>query len=238
MFVFLPAGDHPTDLRAALRRVGLETLHDDGLSLERCEVLANGPDGGSGTVIGWGRPNTLTAYRKDSQEWHRCAPCGDLAGGRAWIGWDKSDPPTPENLARKVQLSGERIKLADGREWLIPIARQLPKIMGLDPESGRVASVVAPQYRAFLEEAWATLATFVDREGKIYIEYEPGFAAAVRVLSMNYRMTRDLAAVLGMIGDSDLWTIPATCCEAAAMADLLQKKSLFASDSTDSGVPD
>ena len=45
-------------------------------------------------------------------------------------------------------------------------------------------------------------------------------ALAVRVLAMNYRLTRDVAAAVGMIGDDDLWTIPSTACEAAAMVDL------------------
>jgi len=237
MFVYIPAGNHPADLRAVLRSVGLEALHDDGLSLEKSEVLANGPDGGAGFVIGWGAVGRLTAYRPDRQEWHRCAPCGELPGGRAWIGWDTSERPTPAILARSKQLPGEGVLLADGHEWLIPIATQLPRIMGLDPETGRVSSVVAPQYKPFLEDAWQTLASFVDRQGKIYVEYEPGFAAAVRVLSMNYRITRDLASVLGIISDSHLWTIPATCCEAEAMADLAQKKSLSASDCIASGEP-
>jgi hypothetical protein len=237
MFVYIPAGNHFADLRAVLRSVGLEALHDDGLSLEKSEVLANGPDGGAGFVIGWGAVGRLTAYRPDRQEWHRCAPCGELPGGRAWIGWDTSERPTPAILARSKQLPGEGVLLADGHEWLIPIATQLPRIMGLDPETGRVSSVVAPQYKPFLQDAWNTLASFMEKSGEVTIDHETGFAAAVRVLAMNYRVCRDLVAVLGIVADSHLWTIPATACEAAAMVDLLQKKSLSESPSIASGGP-
>lgn len=236
MYVYIPEYAGPKGIEA-LRSVGLETLHDDGRSLEHREILNNGPDGRSGILFGWGALGKMTAYLPASQEWIRCTPCGDLPGGRAWIGWDKDAPPSPETLARKKQLAGEHLLLADGREWLIPVAQHLPKLMKLSQETGQVTSVVAPQYKAFLQDAWNTLAKFMERDGEVYIDYQVGFSAAVRVLAMNYRICRDLADALGILGDNELWTIPSTACECAAMLDLLQKKSLSASDFIASGAP-
>jgi hypothetical protein len=236
LLVYVPNSPETSPLET-LKRVGLYELHDEGPACVGAAVNGHGPDGGGGALFGWPGIGEVLAMNLERQEWHALKPHGDLPGGRAWIGWDKSKPPTPETLARKRQLSGEILRLEDGNEWLVPIASQLPKRIGIDEATGRIAGVVAPKYREFFDLAWGVMAKFMDRgDGKIAIEWEEGFPAAVRILAMNYRLTRDLADVLGIIGDQLIWKIPATCCEAVAMADLVQKKRHHESDSIGNGV--
>lgn len=232
LFVYLPAyvGRRTLD---ALKSVKLETLHDDGLTLEFADVLENGPDGGAGVIAGWGELGKITAYRPASQEWNKVvkqtlADGTVLDAGRAWIGWDRDDPPTPENLLRRKQLGGEFVKLDDGREWLIAVAEQLPKRCRLS-EDGTLAMTVTPFYRDFYDYAYAVLGRYTEQAGEVYIDYEYGFDACTRILAMNYRVSRDLVSVLGLIGSRELWSVPATCCEVAALYQLVEKKNRSAS---------
>lgn len=234
MLVYVPNTSEVNPLET-LRRVGLYELHDDGLGCMGAAVNAHGPDGGGGALIGWpGRGETL-AMNLERQEWHAVKPHGDLAAGRAWIGWDKSNPPGPETLRRQKQLGGDLLRLADGCDWLVPVASQAPKKMGID-DLGHVAAVMAPQYQPFFQMAFDALASYVQSNGTVLCPYEESFDVCVRILAMNYRMTRDLANALGLIDSRSLWTIPATTIEAAALVDLTQKKRTPESDSITSGV--
>lgn len=235
MFVYVPNTSEVNPLET-LRRVGLYELHDDGLGCMGAAVNAHGPDGGGGALIGWpGRGETL-AMNLERQEWRECNPRGEFPKGRAWIGWNRDLPPCPLTLRRKKQVGGELLRLADGREWLIPIASQAPRRMGRD-STGHVSAIMLPQYEAFFQSAWEALNLFVDKGGQVFVPYEQGFEAAVRILAMNYRITEELATELSLIDDIHLWEIPKRACEAPAVADFTQKKRVQDGDCITSGEP-
>lgn len=77
-----------------------------------------GPDGKSGVIVA--NPGSVKApqmrYVADKQTWCNC--------GEYYCGVWNDAIPSPEDLARKEQLPGEYLELADEREWLIPIARR------------------------------------------------------------------------------------------------------------------
>jgi hypothetical protein len=88
------------------------------------EVKSHTPDGNDGLIFG--DEARLKPYhvlmRMEEQEWRRL-PDRD---GRPplWIGWWKESPPTPDALARKRQLPGPEVSLADGAMWKIPLVRR------------------------------------------------------------------------------------------------------------------
>lgn len=228
LFVYLPAyvGRRTLD---ALKSVKLETLHDDGLTLEFADVLENGPDGGSGVIAGWGELGKITAYRPASQVWHKVvkqtlADGTVLDAGRAWIGWDRDDPPTPENLARRKQMTGSRLRLADGHEWLIPIARHLPMLLGLaDDET--VSRTVIPQYRKFWQDSYGMLTHFTTESAEVGIDPVVGIDYCASALAVNYRMNRDLASCLSLLDSHLFWEIPKIVCEYDKLAEWVEKKN-------------
>ena len=77
------------------------------------------PDGGPGLLIGCAGTET-PGFSADDQTW---IDCGDA---EYWIGFQTADPPGPSDLARDDQLPGDRIRLGDQRQWLIPNATMLP----------------------------------------------------------------------------------------------------------------
>jgi hypothetical protein len=227
LLVYVPNSPETSPLET-LKRVGLYELHDEGPACIGAAVNGHGPDGGGGALFGWPGIGEVLAMNLERQEWHECSD-------QAWIGWDRTRPPTPDTLKRKKQLGGYLLKLADDREWLIPAASQAPRRMGLDKQR-HVSAVMLPQYQIFFEAAWKALNSFIDEKGKMLIpNVEESFAAAVRILAMNYRMAGELATVLGIINHPHLWEIPKTCCEAPLVADFIQKKRARDMVSTSSG---
>jgi hypothetical protein len=227
LLVFIPDAPETNPLET-LKRVGLYDLHDDGLACMGAAVLGHGPNGGGGALIGWPGVGETLAMDLARQEWHEVSE-------QAWIGWQIGRRPTPDTLKRKKQLGGYLLRLADDRDWLIPAASQAPRRVGYDKQR-HVSAVMLPQYQLFFEAAWKALNSFIDTGGKALIpDVEESFAAAVRILAMNYRLTGELATVLGLLTNMHLWEIPRACCEAPLVADFIQKKRASDLASTFSG---
>jgi hypothetical protein len=109
---YLPSrsqGLKPAEARAA----GLDYAIDDRLT---AVDVVRGPDGGRGVLIA--NPNCISAAecanRPDQQTW---------AKGPIWIGMAAASRPGPASLARTRQLGGHVVRLLDGADWIVPIAR-------------------------------------------------------------------------------------------------------------------
>jgi len=63
-------------------------------------------------------PNQKQGYFKKHQKWNK------FFDGKLWVGYDSVKKPNPEFLKRKNAIPGYKIKLGDGNEWEIPIARR------------------------------------------------------------------------------------------------------------------
>lgn len=83
------------------------------------DIVADGLDGGAGVIIAErGFPAERLGYYPDRQTWRR------VPGTRYHVGVDRERMPRPEELARQRPVNGHLVRLADGREWLVPMAIQ------------------------------------------------------------------------------------------------------------------
>lgn len=156
-----------------------------------------------------------------------------------WLGKPKQGLITPAELGRPKQHPGTEITLADGQAWLIPLARQLPHVIGLD-DDGRLVGQVVAQYREFWDVAWRSLHWFVpDEAGRCAIDFESGFDLVVRALAVNYRVNRDVAAFLGLVSSDLFWPVARAVVEFDQISEVLaQKKTVPGQEpSSASGTP-
>ena len=140
------------------------------------------------------------AYSEQNQIWRK------RAKGAYWVGWEKASPPCPESLVRPKQLAGELVTLSDGRQWLIPTARQLPCILGIDDE-GNNESRLKPRYAEFYAQAEKALKEWCFGDGGM--PFFEGRDLCVRALALNYRINLDVADALNLIGTDNLWDVVA-----------------------------
>lgn len=125
------------------------------------QIVANGPDGGSGTLFGAGSycqsADRAGVYVGD-QTWRR-AP-----GATWWIGWYTAERPTPEELARSRQIPGENVTLGDGRLWHVPIARSC-----VDGDNGLPSPAVAlPRKMDMTADGQWTIGGVLDQYAALY----------------------------------------------------------------------
>lgn len=165
-----------------------------------------GPDERPGIVFGdgaaWsGRENKVGHY-PETQTWHQ------IPKSEIWIGY--YELPTPDELARPKQLRGLPVELADGNQWLVPVARNfvesegdygfvcaLPSARKFDGEKWMTNGPI-PKYRLLWEIAtnWAeTISPSYDGNATVEDECE----GCVDVLSVNYRVHRAEISVIGLL---------------------------------------
>jgi hypothetical protein len=117
---------------------------------------------------------------------------------------------TPADLARNRQLPGLPVKLQDGQEWLIPIAKQLPHKIELDADGEPVRRILG-RYAAFYAEAGKYYDLLRGYRSGEPLTIAGAFAFAVEALALNYRINRDVADFLELFTEENiLWTIGAT----------------------------
>jgi len=112
-----------------------KVITDAGLSnifdgIDDISVSAyNGPGGGKCVLfMGAGGSSRKIKYLPDEQKWVKSK------NGKYWIGFYKDDPPTQSELARQKKLNGHSVKLTDGDQWQIPLARMAQGVSAL-PQS-------------------------------------------------------------------------------------------------------
>lgn len=183
-----------TSLGAGKREeAGLLHAFPDGTSFGARQVVS-GPAGLGGVIAA--PTDARGTYSPDEQEWHEISAA---SGRRRWCGWWKDAPPTPETLRREGQLPGEVVRMADGRDWLIPRAYEvdegqlhptLPAAMRRLPSGGWVRGDALPAYR----ELWS-VAERISESFPASYRYDD----VAIVLSGNYRIGPDEVGVLGLL---------------------------------------
>lgn len=172
-----------------------------------------GPGGtAQGVVVADARlPADRVGFWPDRQTWSK------VPGSTAWCGYYTDEPPTPEELLRAEPLPGHRVELADGRPWLVPVARgvaedgwyhTLPRQSVLDESGQWTRGDVVAKYGRLWETAcqwWDALnAATVESAGdaaRLVFDFAGIHDAAVVALSANYRLGRIEAALLGIFDD-------------------------------------
>jgi len=180
--------------------------------------VASGPDSHGGIIVAG--PNVPEAgYFSERQRWHRAL------GSHYHVGIYTDQPqPGPDDLARAKQVEGHPVTLADGNDWLAPVAREfhldasgepvasvsaLPVVSKLNDQGEWTEGDVLPQYAALwrVAEAWwdakrqvyDEAAAANAEEATISFDFHGGHERAVEALSTNYRLGPLEASVLGLL---------------------------------------
>lgn len=186
------------------------------------ETPGSGPNGSGGVVAYW--PVSLDqmplAFKPELQDWHDAGP--------VWLGRDKGQPVTPESLQRSKRHQGRDVVLADGQSWHVPIARQLPHLLGIGKPR------IHDLYKPFWERSVKALDWLgVTDDGVIWDipwndENSEGFQFACAALAVNYRVCPLVADWLGLFTADEvcriLETVTGDDC-IRRMFELEQKKS-------------
>jgi hypothetical protein len=192
-----------------LREVGLEQLLRDGDSMPMAvDVISNGPGGGGGIVFYWMRSTKLPGYHPEQQSWHAAKPdtSRNLPAARFYV---SVDGDTPDTLLRDeaARLPGYFAELADGREWAIPNSAMLPFLFGIG-DQGEIVRLPKRSVAPVAERmGWAfdSLERML-RDGA-EVPWEEGISYAAEMLSLNYRLNRELCLLLGLLDSQSVGRI-------------------------------
>lgn len=186
------------------------TVRLKGLTVDTaCSQLAGrGPGNLSGVILcalpTSGQAPRRIGYYPAEQKW---VPW--LDGSQVWIGWDPSEPPGPEDLARRERFPGHAVELADGNSYEIPVVRSpvtgrgtsLPCTMGWD-SAGAFEVRIKAEYRTAWDESERSATLFyggVADPGWRRIDYEEALRMCLRALSLNYRLGRLEQNAFGLV---------------------------------------
>lgn len=178
-------------------------------------VANSAPDGGAGVILADSARVPDIGHYRDRQEWAKIP--GNPAG--AWVGRYNDSPVEPKDLQRNEMLPGHEVRLADGSDWLVPVARAwgdfdgqigwseiLPQRTTLDDDGAWTTGAVVDRYAGIWETAcqyWDHFFDTASREGSgetasIAFDFPGERDAALQILAANYRLDRAEVALLGL----------------------------------------
>lgn len=211
-----------------LHRAGLGALlRPDDDQPVYADLVGVGPEQLPGQIVTWSpaRPT----YEPDRQEWFPAVPdpVRQLPGGRYWIGIDRGQPPTIDDLSRRTLVPGTASLLIDGTLWPIPSVLNLPCRLGLCPQTGRRLRTPKPEYddwRHETELAYGLVQRLLTG-GELPTDLDERFELAVRLMQLNYRLTREIAVRLGPLrSDEHELQVLYNALDRTALASLLDAK--------------
>ena len=194
---YLPGAQTATP--ADLRERGIHALH--GVSYDFLKTT-QGPDGSTGIVLFPAGGDHPKRCQPDAQHWQ---PCGSY-----WIGtWRDANPP-PAALERPELVQGHTVKLEDGNDWIIPVARRFPAGTALPvklllDDTGHWKAAGLERYAALTAAADHVYTAFL-------LDGEPLSLAdmadiAVQALACNYRLGRWECSALGILSSDNVQAI-------------------------------
>jgi hypothetical protein len=184
------------------------------------EELVAGPDGGRGMLWHWhadGDRQPMPLVRKDAQNWYECKPRGGLPKGRAWIGYETKNPPRPCDLERTKPHPGVPHCLADGREWTVPLVRELPQIIGFDDDGNVSSRFNVDRYQRVFDQTWEICERLSEAVAVSQASGEPArytvnrleyFQYVAELLGLNYRLNVDVLDAMGLMSTSETDVLP------------------------------
>lgn len=180
----------------------------------------------------------------DAQTWRK------IPNADAWCGYWVDDPPSPADVARTIVIPGRLVLLGDGREWLIPIARQvrevptgpepdaiaipaavcaLPSITDVDDTGRWVVGGLRPEYARLwaIACAWwdACLVGVFSSDGgdRVTVEFADTTESALIALRTNYRVDRIEVVALGLFDAKTTAQVLNALCDLEAATAILKK---------------
>lgn len=190
--------------RKAIAKAGLDIVI---VNDKFAKVPSKGPDGKGGVILAVHPDNpkgkkAKCGYYKDEQTWFETE--------KYWVGFDNASPPEPIDLERKEVIDGHEVKLLDGREFTIPIARTydmgttLPEALVLGKD-GKVVAEIIPRFVEIsakahrLADEWGYSEEEKPTEDREFETDEARFHLAVECLSINYRIGPVEASLLRLL---------------------------------------
>ncbi len=176
--------------------------------------IDSGPGGKPGVLLAAAGCH-LPDFDAESQKWY---PAGSEPDDKKyWFGFVTATPPTPDDLARDRQVPGNVVRLGDGRQWHVPIARNCPRSRGLSPEGFKTDDPL-PQYQKLFDmalEVWncydaiAAKMRLEKRDEEIpqeildgVIDSDREMEILVECLRTNYRLGEYEIRALGLFDDT------------------------------------
>jgi len=196
-----------------LSRVGLADLvpnssHSDQFTGPTVEGVPTGP----GRLFVWDG----SSYFGDNADWLPAVPSGNLPAKRYWVGVHKTEPPKADELKRHSLVQPNIPVSCSGGEWLIPVARNLPKVFGLDPESGGLTMEVVGKHRDYWRRS-ESMFEFLFGQGATSMPYEDLWDFSLLALSQNYRITPEIVSHLGICTSDTFTSIIRAACDVEAI---------------------
>jgi len=220
-----------------LREVGLEELlridaGDPGPMA--VDVISNGPGGGPGVIFYWLGGERLPGYFPASQTWHVAKPDAqrNLPAGRFQICLDGA---TPETLIRhpKARLDGFPVELGDGHEYIVPSGIKLPFRFAMGDQGETIRLPTRKVERIHERTLWAFRTLEASMQAGIEIDFEESISYAAEMLSVNYRVNREICLLLGLFDGQNVGRLMARSTDLEkllAIAQEVKKKAASASN--------
>ena len=145
----------------------------------------------------------------------------------------KGETITPDGVRRNHVRGGYIVPMADGREWQIPSIACLPHQYGMDAE-GQLTRTVKTEFKEFHKQAQRYIkqifcafeeAEVVGQENPllpddtaaVVITLEDSFAFCSLALSINYRLTASIVAMLGLLDDKAMRQVIRAACDVPSL---------------------
>lgn len=166
-------------------------------------LMANGPEGTGGVLIADNRLDSKGLYyRPAQQKWEKSL------NGKFFVGYWLNQVPNERSLRREKQIDGHKVQLADGAEYLVPVARcfdgstKLPTSIFMDAKGVWVGPVL-PHYADFSRKAQSLWQYFAKMRGYLSnvetdLSTTDQFTLAAEALGFNYWIGADEINLLGL----------------------------------------
>jgi hypothetical protein len=171
------------------------------------KAIIEGTSGAMLCVNTAGQPPPRFGYFPDFQTWALVRNDPPL-----WIGVDREHPPTPEDLARPVRVSGHDVRLADGHTYHVPVIRSparntlLPQDMYRGPD-GQFQTGIRPDYLPLWERSarvWDMI--YGEEDETREMRYVEILDHCLAILGVNYRVGHAEQAALRLVStQNDVW---------------------------------
>lgn len=213
-----------------------------GYAFSGCGISSAHADDGPGSKPGmvFGASGADVRYKPKRQVWQPYPGKEEEEKEdeeKLFLGMWKDSPPGPEYFERKQQFDGHMVKLTDGNEWLVPVARAVDGTTPLPRPLKRGAGGWVPgeqplaQYRDIFGHAcrvWDQLASNngqpKEKKEEIVISLDEEVDIAAMALGINYRVSAAEISLLGLFDTRNCAEVVLALIDFPAIRELLKKK--------------